>query len=179
MRIFLIGFMGSGKSTIGNQLARQLGWQFVDSDKSITDQTGLSIPEIFSIYGEKWFRQKERELLQSFSAGENTVIATGGGMPCFSDNMDLMNRQGITVYLRIPPEILWERLQYGHKERPLLQNKSQEELSLYINETLEKREHFYMKAALIIDAGNKSAEHVVRLIMEGLGPILQGKNNHA
>ncbi|NLI24251.1 MAG: shikimate kinase [Bacteroidales bacterium] len=168
MRIFLIGFMGSGKSTIGHHLSRQLGWDFADTDKIIAFQTGLSIPEIFTRHGEPWFREKEREILLSLLSKDNTVIATGGGMPCFADNMEMMNRTGITVYLRLPPEVLSDRLLHGYRERPLLQNKTPEEISLYVAETLRKREPYYNKAALIVDAANKSAEDAAWLIWKGL-----------
>lgn len=171
MRIFLIGFMGSGKSTIGYHLAKQLGWDFVDTDKVITAHTGLSIPEIFSLHGEEWFRKKEQELLNSLLSVSNMVIATGGGMPCFADNMDSMNRNGITVYLRLSPEVLTERLLHGHTERPLLQNKSPEELSRFVKESLKQREYFYTKAKIIVDAENQLAENTARLIREAINEI--------
>ena len=171
MRIFLIGFMGSGKSTIGHHLSRQLGWDFADTDKIIAFQTGLSIPEIFTRHGEPWFREKEREILLSLLSKDNTVIATGGGMPCFADNMEMMNRTGITVYLRLPPEIIIERLRHGHIDRPLVRNKNPEELKKFVEETLKKREVYYNKAKIIVDSGNQSTESATRLIKDALDAL--------
>lgn len=168
MRIFLIGFMGSGKSTIGHHLARQLEWNFADTDKIITTQTGLSIPEIFTRHGEQWFREKEREVLLSLLTMDNTVIATGGGMPCFADNMEIMNRSGITVYLFMSPKILTRRLIHGNTERPLLQDVPQEELLTFVEKTLVKRENFYTKAKITIDADNLAVEDTVRFILKAL-----------
>ena len=171
MRIYLIGFMGSGKSTVGHHLAHQLEWDFADTDKIISSLSSQSISEIFACQGEQWFREREREILLSLRESNNTVIATGGGLPCFKDNMEIMNRTGITVYLRLPPEILTDRLLHGYRERPLLQNKTPEEISQYVAETLRKREAYYEKAALIIDAAYKSAEDVARLIREGINLV--------
>ena len=122
--IFLIGMMGSGKSTTGEQLAKLLGWPFIDLDLRIEDQQRCSIAQIFSEKGEKGFRLLEREALQSVLAlASPAVIACGGGTPCFFDNMENMKNSGWVVYLQTPVEVLKKRLVSGDPERPLLSDR--------------------------------------------------------
>ena len=146
MRIYLIGYMGCGKSTLGRRLANHLGVQFVDMDHYIEERNCKTIPQIFEEEGEAEFRKKERKALEELSDFTDIVIATGGGAPCFFDNIDLMNRTGKTIYLNIDPTILADRLLHSKTERPLIKGKSRDELVAFIDDTLKKRNEFYMQA---------------------------------
>ena len=148
MRIYLIGFMGAGKSHVGRQLAQLFGWPFHDLDKVIEEDIGMSIADFFAFEGEEAFRQVERKALQQTSCIEHGIFATGGGAPCFYDNMEWMRQHGLTVYLDAPVPILWERLRRGKAHRPLLKNKTDDELYQYIEMTLSKRRPFYEKASV-------------------------------
>ncbi len=146
MRIYLIGYMGSGKSHLGWKLANYLGVQFVDMDNYIEERNCKTIPQIFAQEGEAEFRSKERNALEELSEFTDIVIATGGGAPCFFDNVDLMNSTGKTIYLNIDPTILADRLLTSKTERPLIKGKSRDELVAFIDETLKKRNEFYSQA---------------------------------
>ena len=146
MRIYLIGYMGSGKSTLGRRLSKHLDLQFVDMDHYIEERNCKTVPQIFAEEGESEFRKKERKALEELAEFTHIVIATGGGAPCFFDNIDLMNKSGKTVYLNINPKILADRLLTSKTERPLIKGKSREELVTFIDETLRKRNEFYLQA---------------------------------
>lgn len=140
--------MGSGKSTLGNKLAREMGLTFIDLDKYIEERNCKTVPQLFTELGEPGFREKERKALEEISEFTDVIIATGGGAPCFYDNMELMNRTGITVFLDIHPSVLAERLLKSKTERPLIQGKSRTELIRFIDESLKKRMPFYSKAII-------------------------------
>ena len=163
-RIFLIGFMGSGKSTLGAQLARHLGYQFVDMDQLIEETAEMSIPEIFNEHGEEVFRKWEHDILQELCHREKLVISTGGGAPCHSGTMDHMNAHGTTVYLKLSPEALLSRLINSRTERPLIKGKSEPELLDFINSLLETREEYYLRATHIVDGLNMKTEELARKI---------------
>jgi shikimate kinase len=150
MRIYLVGFMGCGKSTTGRKLAKLTGLDFIDLDKYIEERSFKTIPLIFSEEGEKGFREKERRSLGEVSQFENVVIGTGGGTPCFFDNMEMMNRSGYTVYLAPEIETLADRILRSKTERPLVSGKTKEELIGYISDTLKVRAPFYEQAQLVI-----------------------------
>jgi len=164
MRIYLIGYMGSGKSTLGKKLARHAGLQFIDMDRYIEKRNCKTIPQIFAEEGESEFRKKERKALEELSAFSDVVIATGGGAPCFFDNIDLMNRTGKTIYLDIDPKILANRLLKSKTERPLIKGKSKEELVAFIDETLQKRNEFYTQAHFQITRPEMSLDEVMEMI---------------
>jgi len=151
LKIFLIGFMGSGKSTAGKKLAVRLGYQFIDLDEYIEKMSGMTVSSIFSSKGEHAFRKLEKEALDQIDRLTGVVIATGGGTPCFSDNMDFMNKSGETVYLKMPVKKLIERLQHEKEHRPLICGKSDEELDQYVRDKLKEREVYYRKAQIMID----------------------------
>ena len=146
--IILVGFMGSGKTTFGMKLAKKLNYQFVDTDKEIEELVGMSIESIFNTKGEKYFRQLEKQYIQKLKV-QNVVIATGGGMPCFYDNMEYLNKIGVTVYLEYSSQELFERLKNETVNRPLLKHKSEEDLFDYIDDLLLKRERYYLQAQTI------------------------------
>jgi shikimate kinase len=152
--IFLVGFMGSGKSYWGSRLAKSLAWEFVDLDTLIEQKTGLSIPEIFAIHGEDGFRQQEQNCLHSLAERlKPAVIATGGGTPCFFDNMDWMNKHGITLWLNTPVDTLVERLWPERHKRPLLAQIPESDFTAFITERLDLRRVWYQKALHSIGNG--------------------------
>lgn len=150
-RIFLIGYMGSGKTTVGKLLAAKLGYSFIDMDVHIEEKLFKSVSQIFAELGEEQFRLLERQCLYEIATFDRVVISTGGGAPCFFDNMGYMNEQGMTVYLKLSPEKLAERLELSHaNKRPLLAERKGEELRAFISEGLAKREPFYSQAAYTV-----------------------------
>lgn len=146
-RIILIGYMGAGKTTLGQALARELKLQFIDLDLYIEERFRKSISQIFAEKGEEGFRLIEQRMLHEVAEFEDVVISTGGGTPCFFDNIDYMNRQGTTVYLDVPLERLFIRLSIARAKRPLIKEKSDDELRTFIAQQLDKRAPHYKKAA--------------------------------
>jgi shikimate kinase len=149
--IYIIGFMGSGKTTAGKKLATLLGWKFIDLDKEIEDYTGKSIPEIFSLEGEEYFRDIEAKLLRNLKSQKNTIISTGGGTPCHGDNMDYMINTGLTIYLKLTPAQLKRRLAGSKGERPLIKDLEPAALQIFIEKKLAVRERWYDRSDLFFD----------------------------
>jgi shikimate kinase len=147
-KVYIIGFMGSGKTTTGVRLASLLGWPFTDLDSVIEERTGMTIPDIFSSHGETWFRETESETLRSLQTLTNTVISTGGGTPCYGDNMDFMLETGLTIYLKLTPGQLKSRLSNTNGERPLLKDLGEKDMLSFIQEKLSFREKWYSLAEL-------------------------------
>ena len=145
-RILLTGYMGAGKTTLGRALAAKLGLTFIDLDCYIEERFRKTISQIFAEKGEEGFRDIERRMLHEVAEFEDVIISTGGGTPCFFDNIDYMNSKGITVYLQVPVERLFIRLSIARKQRPLIKEKNDEELRAFIIEQLAKREPHYTKA---------------------------------
>lgn len=150
-RIIIIGYMGAGKTTVGKALAEDLGLTFYDLDWYIENRMRKTIKQIFDESGEEGFRKIEHNMLHEVAEFENVIISCGGGTPCFFDNMDYMNEQGETLYLKASPEVLYGHLRMGKSVRPLLLNKTPEEVKVFIQEQLQKRESFYNKAKHILD----------------------------
>lgn len=144
--IFLIGFMGSGKSYWGKKWSQQSGMPFFDLDAVIEEAQQKTITQIFEENGEVYFRQLETEALQNFSGKQNCIIACGGGTPCFNNNMQWMNEQGITVYLKATPDEIIKRVTGEQDQRPLIKNVSKEELYTFIEKKILEREAFYALA---------------------------------
>lgn len=143
--------MGAGKTTVGKVLAKELGLQFYDLDWYIEGRMRKTVPQIFAERGENGFREIERNMLHEAAEFEDVVISCGGGTPCFFDNIDYMNQQGDTVYLKATPEVLYSHLRMGRVERPLLKNKTPEEMKEFIKEQLTQREPYYTKAKHVLD----------------------------
>ena len=162
---FLIGYMGSGKTTLGRAVAARTGIRFIDLDDYIEEREGCSIREIFASRGEDAFRAIERDALQKVSRMADTLVACGGGTPCFGDNMDLLNRCGLTVYLDAPHESLLSRLKEGRAKRPLIAGLSDEELDEFIVRQMEWRRPHYSRAALRFDSSRlESVEEVAESV---------------
>ena len=145
-RIFLTGYMGSGKTTLGRALAADMRLEFIDLDHYIEKRYCKSIAQLFAERGEVGFREIERRMLHEVGEFEDVIISTGGGTPCFFDNIEFMNAQGTTIYLDVPVERLFIRLCIARSKRPLIKDKDDEELRAFIIEQLEKRAPHYRKA---------------------------------
>ena len=145
-RIFLIGYMGSGKTTLGKAFARAMNLQFIDLDWYIEERLRKTVTELFAERGEDGFRIIEKNMLHEAGEFEDTIIAAGGGTPCFFDNMEYMNNMGDTVFLEASDEALLRRLKAGKSKRPLLANKTDDELMDTITTALKKRLPFYQQA---------------------------------
>ncbi len=149
---------------MGRRLSKHLGLQFVDMDHYIEERNMKTIPQIFAEEGEDEFRKMERKALAELSEFTDIVIATGGGAPCFFDNMDLMNSSGETIYLNIDPEVLATRLLKSKTERPLIKGKSREELIDFIEKTLKTRNEFYTRAKYQITEPDFDLDELQQLI---------------
>ena len=146
MKYFIVGYMASGKSTFGKELAKDKGLPFLDLDECVESREGRSISEIFAKEGEEYFRKREREILHEIcNEADEFVLATGGGTPCFFDNMDYMNQAGTTVFLNTLPLVIVDRLKRQRADRPLLAMDSDDELEFCVREHLESRLYFYLK----------------------------------
>ena len=162
--IFLVGFMGCGKTTLGRKLSSRLGYGFMDLDHVLEAKEGMTIADYFKKFGEDAFRKLESEVLKQTVYPEHAVISTGGGLPCFFDNMDWMNAHGKTVYIKLSPKTLAERLENEKEERPLLREKHGETLVAFISDKLRERETFYNKASIIADGISLTARKVESLL---------------
>ena len=151
--IVLLGFPGSGKSTVGRRLARKLGMAFIDLDLYIEEKYHTSVPLLFKRYGESAFRALEYAALCDVLAKEGVVIATGGGTPCYGDAMVKINARAHSIYLKLTEDQLVERLLHSKKKRPLTDSLSELELRAYVHETLVKREPFYFQAHEVLTLG--------------------------
>ena len=143
--------MGCGKSTLGRRLADEMDLQVIDMDTYIEERNYKTIPQIFEAEGEESFRKKEQKALHELTGFTDVVIATGGGAPCFFDNMEVMNKTGVTIFMDIDPAILADRLLKSKTERPLIKGKSKDELITFIGENLAKRRAFYSQAMLTVN----------------------------
>ncbi len=168
-RVFLIGYMGSGKSTIGRYVAKDMGWRFVDMDSYVESRIGCTISQFFAEKGEDAFRDAEAEALAEIAKEKNVVVATGGGAPCFRGNVETMNKAGLTIYIEVSPSELAKRLAPAKSHRPLLANKTDEELESFVAEQLKKREPFYRKAAMVVD-GNALPFSAYKMFIEAFEP---------
>jgi shikimate kinase len=151
VRIFLIGFMGCGKTVTGKLLAQKTGLQWLDTDNLIERRYRKTITEIFEIFGEKKFREIEHQTVLELTELQNIIVSCGGGLPCFYDNMQIMKNAGTTIYLKELPENLFQRLSKGKNSRILIRDKSEAELKAYISDTLKQREQFYNQADFTIN----------------------------
>ena len=153
--------MGVGKSTVGKKLALKLGRQFIDTDMIFEEKYKLNINTFFNKYGEELFRKLEHEILISTFETENCVIATGGGLPCYQGAMDQINNFGVSVYLEMNADAIYSRLLKSKQKRPLVNNKSEEELLEFITKKLKERYSCYSKATITIPALSINIESLI------------------
>lgn len=164
--IFLIGFMGSGKTTWGKKLANRLQKQFIDLDQLIVKQIEMSIPEYFERFGEAQFRILESKILKE-QLSPNTIVSTGGGSPCYFDNMDWINKNGLSIYLCLSPKALFTRLQQSNiASRPALKALQGEELLAFIEDKLAARADYYNQAMIHVDQLNATVDSIIKQINE-------------
>ena len=163
LKIVLVGLPGSGKSTFGKQLATELKFPYYDLDSSIESRFQMSIPEIFSRYGEGEFRKRESHVLQEFlDREESFVLASGGGCPCFNDNMDLINEKSVSVYLDVPIEEISIRLRLSKAQnRPMFMDLDQAGISQKLKSLLVERDYFYSQSKIKLSGEDFSAELLV------------------
>lgn len=147
--IFLIGYMGAGKTAVGRALARRYGIEHIDLDWRIEQRFRTKIADMFAEMGEDVFRLRERNMLHEVMQMEDVVISVGGGTPCFFDNMEQMNASGRTIYLQCSVDVLVERIMQSQNKRPIVAGKTREELIMFVAEHLAEREKFYCKAQCI------------------------------
>jgi len=165
-KIIFIGYMGCGKSTLAEKLAKEMKVPFIDSDKVIEEIANMSIAAIFKEKGEETFREMESMFIQSLANVPAFVLSTGGGMPCFNNNMLLLNELGVTVYLKNTREVLADRLLKGKNARPLIEGKSKEELIQFIDDNLLQREKFYSLAKVTVENKMQEIVPILKLIQE-------------
>ena len=171
-RIFLIGYMGSGKTTLGKAYARTNHLEFIDLDWYIEERMHKTITELFAERGEEGFRELERKMLHEVGEFENVMIACGGGTPCFYDNIDYMNCVGDTVFLDVCPAVLFRRLKIAKSKRPLLSDKTDKELMTFIGEALEKRLPYYTRARFRFNAEGLETSRQISESVECLAKLL-------
>ena len=166
--IFLIGLPGSGKTTIGKELSKKIGVPFVDTDEIICAQQGKTIEAIFNENGEDYFRKQEKATLENIiSRKESSIISTGGGLPCFFDNMDQINRDGISIFLNVSPETIVERLwNQRDANRPMIKGKTKEGLLEFLKGKLQERIPFYSKARIIVSGENITSKEIEKKMYE-------------
>ena len=171
MKIYLVGYMGSGKSTLGKGLAEALGISWIDLDTEIETRYKVSIPDFFSKYGETAFRDVEHKVLNDIVLMPDLVVSTGGGVPCFHNNMELMNQTGLTIYLDASPEVILTRIGPYAWKRPLFKQMDGTDIVEKVTQHLRSRENFYRQAQIIIDAVNPNIEELKTLILNHSGRI--------
>lgn len=163
-RVYLIGFMGSGKSRLGRDLSKKMEIQNIDLDKFIESSMLMTVPEIFETYGEEEFRRIEHEKLKELSAFENVIISTGGGAPCYHNNMELMNATGTTIFLNPTIEKLVYRLLKSKNKRPLIDGMKEKELTAFCETKLKERLPFYEKAQFTINREELKLKKIIKVI---------------
>ncbi len=171
-RIILIGYMGSGKTTVGKALSKETGMMFYDLDWYIESRMHKTVAQIFAERGEEGFRKIEYNMLHEVAEFEDVIISCGGGTPCFYDNIDYLNGQGDVCYLKATPEVLYKHLLMGKVERPLIKGKSPEELIKFITEQVGKREEFYTKARYTLDVSLMDSFEKIKLSVDALRELL-------
>ncbi len=165
MKIFLLGFMGSGKTHWGNMLSKKLNLPFFDLDEQIIANEEKSIEEIFTIYGEEYFRLLEKDVLHIITEShESFIMATGGGTPCFFNNIDYLKKNGMPVWINTSVDVLFARLLKDGGKRPLIKNLTDQQLKEFIIKKYADRKIYYQQAELIIDDETTSLESLVQKI---------------
>lgn len=161
MRLFLIGYKNCGKTTMGKKLANRLNMEFIDLDEFIEQREKKSIPELYTELGDDDFRVVEWRALKEIVKRDNLVVSTGGGAPCHCDNMNLMEKYGQVIYIKLDSDMLVSRLKTATKDRPIVLNKSEEELQDYIKNLRYKCEHHYTRAKYIVDGKDITVDRIL------------------
>lgn len=163
-RIYLVGYMGAGKTTAARRLAHRLGWEVVDTDALFEEKYKISVNDFFNKYDETLYRKLESEVLKATESLENVVVSTGGGTACYFDNMEWMNQHGLTVFLRISPQAAVDRVIHSRHKRPLVEGKSEEELSEFVNRHYASRMPFYEQAIITVKSEDLDVDSLLEMI---------------
>ena len=162
MRLYLTGYMGTGKSTIGRKIALRTELPFLDTDRMVEEAEGASVADIITYAGEQYFREAERRALEQTSEIESAVISTGGGLPIWGDNQQWIAEHGVSVYLKRTPEQIISRLSpHGRQRRPMLRGKSDEELLQFMSQHLAEREPIYINADIVVDCSQMGDTEII------------------
>lgn len=164
MHIFLLGFMGSGKSHWGRLWAAAHNFNFIDLDEELEKQEQKTVAEIFETRGEDYFRQKETILLRSLTAQSNSIVSCGGGTPCFFDNMAWMNKNGLTIFLEATTQFILKNIKNEKDKRPLIKDKDDAEIIFFIEQKLKERQPYYSKAKIIFPAEDLNIDSIKKVI---------------
>jgi len=164
--IYLIGFMGCGKTTVGKRLAARLEFSFADTDELFSTVHNCSVKEFFDLYSEEKFREEEQKILYQTQFMDNTVIAVGGGTPCYQDNMQWMLSNGITVYIKMPAMALCHRLANSKTQRPLLSSLPNQDIKNTIETLLSQRENTYNQAHITVSGLDFDMENLIKKIVD-------------
>ena len=163
-RIYLVGYMGAGKTTAAKRIANRLGWEVADTDDLFEAKYRISVCDFFNKYDEQLYRKLESEVLKATESFENVVISTGGGTACYFDNMEWMNLHGLTVFLRISEKAVVDRLLHAKRKRPLSTGKTEAELTEFVNRHYTSRLPFYEQAQITVKSENLDLENLLKLI---------------
>ena len=167
-RIYLVGYMGAGKTTTARRLANQLGWQVADTDALFEEKYKISVCDFFNKYDEPLYRKLESEVLKETESLENVVVSTGGGTACYFDNMEWMNQHGLTIFMCISPQAAVDRVIHSRHKRPLVEGKSEEELTDFVNQHYASRIPFYEKAQITVKSENLDLDGLMKTVKEKL-----------
>lgn len=167
-RIYIVGYMGAGKTTAARRLAQRMGWEVVDTDALFEEKYKISVNDFFNKYDEPLYRKLESEVLKATESLDHVVVSTGGGTACFFDNMDWMNQHGLTIFLRISPQAAVDRVIHSRHKRPLVEGKSEEELTEFVSQHYASRLPFYEQARITA----KSEDFDIESLMEAIKDIL-------
>ena len=167
-KIYLVGYMGAGKTTTACRLAQRLGWEVADTDALFEEKYKISVNDFFNKYDEPLYRKLESEVLKATEGLENVVVSTGGGTACYFDNMEWMNSHGLTVFLRISPQAAVDRVIHSRHKRPLAEGKSEKELTEFVNSHYASRMPFYEQARLTVKSEDLDVEGLLLSIKENL-----------
>lgn len=167
-RIYIVGYMGAGKTSAARRLAQRMGWEVVDTDALFEEKYKISVNDFFNKYDEPLYRKLESEVLKATESLDHVVVSTGGGTACFFDNMDWMNQHGLTVFLRISPQAAVDRVIHSRHKRPLVEGKSEEELMEFVSQHYASRLPFYEQARITA----KSEDFDIERLMEAIKDIL-------
>jgi shikimate kinase len=163
-KIYLVGYMGAGKTTAAKRLANRLGWEVVDTDDLFEEKYKISVCDFFNKYDEPLYRKLESQVLKETESLENTVISTGGGTACYFDNMEWMNRHGLTVFMRISEKAVIDRLLHAKRKRPLSTGKTEAELTEFVQQHYTSRLPFYEQARITVKSEDLDLENLIKLI---------------
>ena len=165
-RIYLVGYMGAGKTTAAKRLAHRLGWEHYDTDALFEEKYHISVDDFFHKYDENLFRKFESQILQSTENLENAIISTGGGTPCFNGNMAWMNAHGTTVFLKISPQSAVNRIVLSKKKRPLAAGKTETELLAFVERHYGSRMPYYEQAQHVVKGENLDIDELVQMLFD-------------